>query len=69
MMHDIVPFQLRLHASQALDSDHVPILMHIGDEANDITNTHVQNTNWPRFAELINLEYGPVPRNRTIKDL
>jgi hypothetical protein len=32
-----VPFQLRLHASQALDSDHVPVLMHIGDEANDIT--------------------------------
>jgi retron-type reverse transcriptase len=64
-----VPFQLRLHASQALDSDHVPVLMHIGDEANDITNTPVQNINWPRFTEFLNLEYGPVPRIRNVDDL
>jgi hypothetical protein len=64
------PFQLRLHASQALDSDHVPVLMHIGDEANDRNpNPHVQNINWPRFTELINLEYGPVPRIRNVDDL
>jgi hypothetical protein len=65
-----VPFQLRLHASQALDSDHVPVLMHIGDEANDRNpNPHVQNINWPRFTELINLEYGPVPRIRNVTTL
>jgi hypothetical protein len=65
-----VPFQTRLHASQALDSDHLPVLMHIGDEANDANrNATVQITNWPRFAEILETDFGPVPRIESVADL
>jgi hypothetical protein len=65
-----VPFQTRLHASQALDSDHLPVLMHIGDEASDANrNATVQITNWPRFAEILETDFGPVPRIESVADL
>jgi hypothetical protein len=65
-----VPFQTRLHASQALDSDHLPVLMHIGDEANDANrNSTVQITNWPRFAEILETDFGPVARIESVADL
>ncbi|KAH0816006.1 hypothetical protein GEV33_006785 [Tenebrio molitor] len=64
-----VPIQTRLHASQALDSDHLPVLMHIGDEANDTNrNSTVQNTNWSRFAEILESDFGPVPRIESVED-
>jgi hypothetical protein len=44
-----VPFQIRLHVSIVLNSDHMPVLMHIGDEANgassNITCSRGQNQN------------------------
>jgi hypothetical protein len=65
-----VPFQTRLHASQALDSDHLPVLMHIGDEASDANrNATVQITNWSRFAEILETDFGPVPRIESVADL
>jgi hypothetical protein len=42
-----MPFQTRLHASQALDSDHLPVLMY-----NANRNSTVQITNWPRFGPV-----------------
>jgi hypothetical protein len=65
-----VPFQTRLHASQALDSDHLPVLMHIGDEASDANrNSTVQITNWPRFAKILESDFGPVPRIESVENL
>jgi hypothetical protein len=65
-----VPIQTRLHASQALDSDHLPVLMHIGDEANGTNrNPTVQNTNWSRFAEILVSDFSPVPRIESVEDL
>ncbi|KAH0820918.1 hypothetical protein GEV33_001873 [Tenebrio molitor] len=43
-----VPLQTRLHVVNALNLDHLPVLIHIGDETNDENlNTQVQCTNWP----------------------
>jgi hypothetical protein len=65
-----VPFQIRLHVSLALNSDHMPVLMHIGDEANDAnTNITIRNTNWPRFAEILETDFGPIPRTESVEDL
>jgi retron-type reverse transcriptase len=65
-----VPLQTRLHAVNALDSDHLPVLMHIGDEANDENlNTQVQITNWPLFAEILETDFGPIPRIESVEDL
>jgi hypothetical protein len=65
-----VPFQIRLHVSLALNSDHMPVLMHIGDEANDAnTNITIRTTNWPRFAEILETDFGPIPRIESIEDL
>jgi hypothetical protein len=65
-----VPIQTRLHASHSLDSDHLPVLMHIGDEANGTNrNPTVQNTNWSRFAEILESDFGPVPRIESVEDL
>jgi hypothetical protein len=44
--------------------------MHIGDEANDADrNSTVQITNWPRFAEILESDFGPVPRIQSVEDL
>jgi retron-type reverse transcriptase len=65
-----VPLQTRLHVVNALDSDHLPVLMHIGDEANDENlNTQVQITNWPLFAEILETDFGPIPRIESVEDL
>jgi hypothetical protein len=65
-----VPLQTRLHVVNALDSDHLPVLMHIGDEANDeYLNTQVQITNWPLFAEILETDFGPIPRIESVEDL
>jgi hypothetical protein len=66
-----VPFQIPLHVSLALNSDHMPVLMHIGDEANDAntTNITIRNTNWPRFAEILETDFGPIPRTESVEDL
>jgi retron-type reverse transcriptase len=65
-----VPLQTRLHVVNALDSDHLPVLMHIGDEANDENlNTQVQITNWPLFAEILETDFGPIPRIKSVEDL
>jgi retron-type reverse transcriptase len=65
-----VPLQTRLHVVNALDSDHLPVLMHIGDEANDENlNTQVQTTNWPLFAENLETDFGPIPRIESVEDL
>jgi hypothetical protein len=65
-----VPFQIRLHVSLALNSDHMPVLMHIGDEANDAnTNITIRTTNWPRFAEILETDFGPIPRIESVEDL
>jgi hypothetical protein len=65
-----VPLQTRLHVVNALDSDHLPVLMHIGDESNDENlNTEVQITNWPLFAEILETDFGPIPRIESVEDL
>jgi retron-type reverse transcriptase len=65
-----VPLQTRLHVVNALESDHLPVLMHIGDEANDENlNTQVQITNWPLFAEILETDFGPIPRIESVEDL
>jgi retron-type reverse transcriptase len=65
-----VPLQTRLHVVNALNSDHLPVLMHIGDEANDENlNTQVQITNWPLFAEILETDFGPIPRIESVEDL
>jgi hypothetical protein len=65
-----VPFQTRLHVVKALNSDHLPVLMHIGDEANDEnSNTQVQITNGPFFAEILETDFGPIPRIESVEDL
>jgi hypothetical protein len=65
-----VPFQIRLHVSLALNSDHMPVLMHIGDEANDAnTNITIRTTNWPRFAEILETDFGPITRIESVEDL
>jgi hypothetical protein len=65
-----VPFQIRLHVSLALNSDHMPVLMHIGDEANDAnTNITIRTTNWSRFAEILETNFGPIPRIESVEDL
>jgi hypothetical protein len=44
--------------------------MDIGDEANDANrNSTVQITNWPRFAEILESDFGPVPRIESVEDL
>jgi hypothetical protein len=59
-----VPLQIRLHVSLALNSDH------IGDEANDAnTNITIRTTNWPRFAEILETDFGPITRIESVEDL
>jgi hypothetical protein len=54
----------------ALNSGHLPVLMHIGDEANDENlNTQVQCTNWPLFAEILETDFGPIRRIESVEDL
>jgi hypothetical protein len=65
-----VPLQIRLHVSLALNSDHMPVLMHIGDEANDAnTNITIRTTNWPRFAEILETDFEPITRIESVEDL
>jgi hypothetical protein len=65
-----VPFQRRLRVVNALNSGHLPVLMHIGDEANDENlNTQVQCTNWPLFAEILETDFGPIRRIESVEDL
>jgi hypothetical protein len=65
-----VPFQIRLHVSLPLNSDHMPVLMHIGDEANDAnTNITIRTTNWPRFAEILETDFEPITRIESVEDL
>jgi hypothetical protein len=48
----------------------MPVLMHIGDEANDAnSNITIRNTNWPRFAEILETDFGPIPRIESVDDL
>jgi hypothetical protein len=48
----------------------MPVLMHIGDEANDAnTNITIRTTNWPRFAEILETDFGPITRIESVEDL
>lgn len=64
-----VPLQIDLTSVNDLSSDHNPVLMHIGDGANDPVNPTRKSTDWPRFNSHCADTLDAVPVLGTIDEL
>jgi hypothetical protein len=66
-----VPFQTRLHVVNALNSDHLSVLMHIGDEANARAQKHKFTSqigrSWWKFWKPISDRFLGLNRSKTSK--
>jgi hypothetical protein len=64
-----VTHQIRLTVINELDSDHIPVLMHIGNEANEPDSICYDKTDWSKFTEHNAATLGNIPRIHTEEDL
>jgi hypothetical protein len=64
-----VTHQIRLTVINELDSDHIPVLMHIGNEANDPDLICYGKTDWSKLTEHNAATLGNIPRIHTEEDL
>jgi hypothetical protein len=64
-----VTHQIRVTTVDELKSDHNPVLMHIGNEANEPEVIRHAKIDWTKFTEDISANLGNIPRIQTEDDL
>jgi hypothetical protein len=57
-----VRHQIRVTAVNELSSDHCPVLMHVGNEANEPESIRYAKIDWSKFTDHLDAKLGNIPR-------
>jgi hypothetical protein len=57
-----VRHQIRVTAINELSSDHCPVMMHVGNEANEPESIRYAKIDWSKFTDHLDANLGNIPR-------